>query len=226
MFIPLQLVGGLSLAYAPEDEDLMSMPPRDISQRMFSLPLWSFSFLYIGAIETLMAMGAFFGVLSDAGISVSAAFATWKWEVGPDVYGLNLAQQEALFARGQSAYFVALVMIQLANLYQTASWNRPFFLHNGRFDLRAGLRMMLRLRFLVPIAVNTAIALAITQISTATVPTEPAPPKYWGIAVALAVMFFCIEEARKWLARYLWPSSAAAAPPSPSSVAAATATTA
>jgi sodium/potassium-transporting ATPase subunit alpha len=171
------LLPALALGAEPPHAGTMRRPPRRRDERLLSWPLLARAYLFLGPLEALAAMAAFFFVLSNAG-----------WH-----YGEALARNDPLYLQATTACLVGIVLAQVVNLFVCRdpllpAWRFPIF---DNPLLLAGL------------AVEIALLLAIvyTPLGNRLVGTAPLALAVWLYAVPYAVLLGALEETRKWLVR-------------------------
>lgn len=131
LFIDLgtEIVPALSLAYERPESDLMKRMPRKREDRLVDMGLLSFSYLQAGIIESLGALFAYFVVFLTNGVPPSVLlFANFKGWFSRGAPTLNIggriyteARQLQILQTAQSAYFLGMVLMQVANLFNTRS---------------------------------------------------------------------------------------------------------
>jgi calcium-translocating P-type ATPase len=154
----------------------MQRPPRARGERLINWPLLARSYLFLGPLEAVAAMAAFFFVLRGGG-----------W-----IYGQGLAPNDPLYLRATTACLGAIVIMQVANVFLCRSERSSAFafgLFSNRLIL-AGILLALALIALV----------AYTPLGNRLFATAPVD----GIALLLVVPFAAgmvgLEEMRKLLA--------------------------
>jgi sodium/potassium-transporting ATPase subunit alpha len=157
----------------------MEQPPRPAGERLLSWPLLARAYLWLGALEAVVAMTAYFFVLRQGG-----------WE-----YGDALAAADPLYLQATTACLAAIVVAQVVNVFAcrhpvVSAWR---------------IRLTSNPLLLIGIAVEIVLLLLIvyTPIGNAAFGTAPLPASVWTLAVALGIGFGLLEELRKWLRRRL-----------------------
>jgi calcium-translocating P-type ATPase len=166
----------LALGAEPPDPDTMSRPPRRRSDRLLDVPLLLRAYLFLGPLEALGAMAAFFFVLASGG---------WS-------YGDPLSWGDPLYLRATTACLCAIVVMQVVNLFLCRSERYSAF---GRG--LAGNRLL-------PAGVAAELALvgliAYTPWGNALFGTAPVGAGVWLFVVPFALLMLALEELRKaWL---------------------------
>ena len=100
-----------ALGIEKPDPRMMQRPPRSQNQRLFDWPLALRAYLFLGAIESAIAMTAFLFVLHGAG-----------WQDGHALSMLN-----PLYMQATTAWFSAIVVLQIVNVFLCRSATRSIF---------------------------------------------------------------------------------------------------
>jgi magnesium-transporting ATPase (P-type) len=155
----------------------MQCPPRARDERLLSGGLLVRAYLLLGVFEAMAALWAFFAVLVPAG---------WR-------YGQDLAPADPLYQRATTACLVAIVLMQVVNLFCCRSATRTAFSGGiGRNRL---------------IAAGLAVELGLTGLIVFAGPGQrlfgtrpPAASSLLGV-LPFALGMLGLEELRKWLVR-------------------------
>jgi len=161
------MIPALALGVERAEKDVMDRPPRARGAHLISQGLLVRSLLWLGLLEGIAGMGAFF----------------WTYGAGgPDA-----------LERGRAACFAGIVAAQVANVFVCRAerglafarpWN-PMLLPGIAFEL-----LLLALLVYAPWFQDVFGTAALT-------------PRDWLVPLAVAPLFFLIEEARKlWLSRH------------------------
>ncbi|MBK8338489.1 MAG: cation-transporting P-type ATPase [Sterolibacteriaceae bacterium] len=181
------LLPALALGAERPHADTMRHPPRRRGERLLSWPLLARAYLFLGPLEALAAMAAFFFVLSGAG-----------WE-----YGAELARNDPLYLQATTACLAAIVLAQVANLFAC----RDPLLPAWRLSVRHNPLLLVALAA----ELGLLLAIAYTPLGNRLFGTAPLPLAVWLYAAPYAVLLLLAEEARKWLCRRLPGNGAGAA---------------
>jgi sodium/potassium-transporting ATPase subunit alpha len=84
---------------------IMDVPPRPRTERLLNLPILLRTYLFLGAIEAIIAMGGFFLYLYSQG---------WSW-------GTPLDWSAPLYREATTVTFVGIVLAQVANVFACRS---------------------------------------------------------------------------------------------------------
>jgi sodium/potassium-transporting ATPase subunit alpha len=180
------LLPALALGAERSHADTMRHPPRRRGERLLSWALLARAYLFLGPLEALAAMAAFYFVLSGAG-----------WE-----YGAELARNDPLYLQATTACLAGIVLAQVANLFAC----RDPLLPAWRFSVRRNPLLLAA----VAAEVSLLLAIVYTPLGNRLFGTAPLPLAVWLYAAPFAVFLLLAEEARKWLCRRHADSASAA----------------
>jgi len=167
----------LGLGVEKPDPQIMQRPPRPQHQRLLDWPLALRSYLFLGLVEAIAAMGAFFFVLLAAG-----------WE-----YGQILNSNDLIYLQATTACLSAIVVMQIVNVFLCRSTNRSAF-SVGLFGNRLIVWGVLLELVLI-------ILIDYSPWGNAMLDTAPITGKVWLFIVPFAIGLFILEEVRKWFVR-------------------------
>jgi calcium-translocating P-type ATPase len=167
----------LGLGVEKPDPRIMQRPPRSQHQRLFDWPLALRAYLFLGAIEAAIVMGAFFFVLHRAG-----------WQ-----YGQPLPIRDPLYLQATTACFSAIVVLQIVNVFLCRSATRSVFLTGilGNPLIWGG----------VIVEIVLVLLIDYTPWGNLIFGTTPIGPSIWFFLVPFSAALLIMEELRKWLAR-------------------------
>jgi magnesium-transporting ATPase (P-type) len=171
------MLPALALAAERPEPGVMERPPRHRRERLLSWPLLARAYLFLGPMQAVAAMAAFFFVLDRGG---------WS-------YGEILATTDPLYLSATTACLVTIVVMQIANVSLCRSPRLSIFAL-GVFSNRLVLAGILA-------------ELAITMLIVYTSPgnalfgTAPLPGELWLLPVPFAFSMLILEEARKCFVR-------------------------
>lgn len=171
------LLPALALGTERPDPGIMSKPPRPRKERLLTWPLISRAYLFLGILEAVAAMSAFFFMLDLGG---------WR-------YGVSLDRHNPLYLEATTACLSAIIVTQVVNVFLCRSDTRSVF-SMGPFSNRL---------ILWGIAVEVILILLIdyTPWGNLLFGTAPIPAEVWLFMIPFAVAMMALEEARKWLVR-------------------------
>ncbi|MDP2808586.1 MAG: cation-transporting P-type ATPase [Rhodocyclaceae bacterium] len=96
------MLPALALGAEPPHPDVMKQPPRPRNERLLSWPLLARAYLFLGPLEALAAMAAFFFVLGETG-----------WRYGGD----GLVRTDPAYLTATTACLAAIVLAQMVNVF-------------------------------------------------------------------------------------------------------------
>ena len=168
------LVPALALGAEKPDPSTMKQPPRQRHERLLSGALIARAYGWLGPMQAVAGMAAFFFVLKGGG---------WK-------HGDALAARDPLYLQATTACLCAIVIAQVANLFICRSPRESI--------LRGGLRS--NKLILAGIAVETGliVMIAYSPWGNAVFGTAPIPVTVWLYALPFALGMIGLEELRKW----------------------------
>jgi magnesium-transporting ATPase (P-type) len=167
----------LGLGVEKPDPDIMRVPPRSPSQRLFDWKLARRAYLFLGLIESVAAMSAFLFVLRAA---------EWK-------YGSSLGVGDPLYLRATTACFSAIIAMQIANVFLCRSPDRSLW-----FTGLLGNPLIL---WGAVLEVVLVVAIDYTPVGNAVFGTAPIGREVWLFVAPFAVGMVAMEELRKWRLR-------------------------
>ena len=154
----------------------MRLPPRRREERLIDWPLLVRAYLWLGVLEAVAAMAAFFFVLVRGG-----------WE-----YGQMPGATDPLYLQATTACLAAIVVMQVANVFLCRSATRSVFATGLLGNALIILGVMLEIAFLLLINYTPW---ANSLLGTAPIGEEV------RCCIPFAAGMFLLEELRKWLAR-------------------------
>ncbi|HEX9179965.1 MAG TPA: HAD-IC family P-type ATPase, partial [Burkholderiales bacterium] len=173
------MVPALALGAERPDPESMRRPPRARHERLLDWKLLGRAYLFLGVMEAIAAMAAFFFVLQQAG---------WS-------YGEALQRMDPLYLQATAACLAAIIVMQVVNVFLCRHPTESAF----RFGLFSNRLLLLG------IAVEVALILAIvyTPWGNALFGTASLGPEVWLYMVPFALAMLALEELRKLLVRRL-----------------------
>lgn len=171
------MLPALALGAERPHPDVMRRPPRPRNERLLSWPLVARAYLFLGPLQALGALSAFFFVLDGGG-----------WH-----YGDALAADALLYQQATTACLASIVLAQMVNLFVCRHPTLPAW----RFGLAEN---PLLLRSLV-VEAGLLFLIVYTQPGQSSFGTAALPPEVWLFALPFALLLGAAEETRKWLSR-------------------------
>lgn len=169
----------LGLGVERPDPRVMQAPPRPRDEPLMTFGVALRGYLFLGTIEAVAGMAAFFHVLTEGG---------WSW-------GQILAADDRLYREATTACLAAIVTLQVVNVHLCRDALRSTFAF-GLFDnpvIVAG----------VVLEIVLLLAAVYTPFGHSLLGTAPLAGPVWLFILPFAVSMLLLEEARKWLVRRL-----------------------
>lgn len=167
----------LALGAERPDPGVMQRPPRPVGERLLGPALLARAGLFLGVIESVAAMAAFFYVLRGAG---------WS-------YGEPLSGNDPLYLQATTACLSAIIVMQVVNVFACRD-DRASALSFGLFSNPL---------ILTGIAAEITLILLIdyTPLGNLLFGTAPIALDVWLFVIPFAFGMLALEEGRKWIAR-------------------------
>jgi calcium-translocating P-type ATPase len=178
------LVPALALGAEEPDPKTMKQPPRPREERLLSGALIARAYGWLGPMQAVAGMAAFFFVLKGGG-----------WHLG-EMPGFR----DPLYLQATTASLSAIVVAQIANVFICRSERESAF----------GGGLLANRLILLGVAVEIVLILLIDYSAwgNAIFGTAPIPLAVWLVAMPFALGMLALEEMRKWFVR-TWPGLAA-----------------
>ena len=172
------MVPALGLGAERPHAATMTVPPRSRTERLLSSSVLLRAYGFLGPIEALAALGAFFWFLTQHG---------WSW-------GDPLPWSDPLYHQATTVTFAAIVIAQIANVFVCRSDRESVFqigfFGNGLVWFGISVELFI-------------LALALyTPAGNLLLGTAPLPLTVWPVLLLGALLLFCLEEGRKLLIRH------------------------
>jgi sodium/potassium-transporting ATPase subunit alpha len=171
------MVPALALGAERPNGEVMRRPPRPRHERLLSWPLLARAYLFLGPLEALGAMAAFFYVLKQGG---------WN-------YGEELPAFSPLYLQATTACLMAIVLAQMVNLFVCRHPRLPFW----RLPLFENRLLWLGLAA----ELSLILFIVYTPWGNSLFGTVPLPASVWLYALPFALLLGAAEETRKALLR-------------------------
>ena len=175
------MIPALGLGIERPVADVMDIPPRPKSERLLNLPLLLRAYLFLGLIESIVAMSGFFLYLSSQG---------WTW-------GAHLDWSSPLYKEATTVTFAGIVLAQVANVFACRS-DRLSATRSGWFSNPLIL-------WGIAIELILLAGITYTPIGHDIFGTGPVPAWIFGPLALGALMLLLAEEARKIISNRLHP---------------------
>jgi len=171
------MLPALALGAEPSNPQTMQRPPRLASERLLNLPLIARAYLWLGMLQAVAAMAAFFFVLKTGG-----------WHDGQ-----TLAARDPLYLQATTACLSAIVAMQVANLFCCRSRSESAF----AFGLFRNPLLLLG----ITVELMLILLIDYTPWGQSLFGTAPFSPAVWLFVAPFAVGMLVLEELRKWAVR-------------------------
>jgi len=171
------MLPALALGAERPDPDVMRRPPRPRSERLLNGGLLVRAYLFLGPLEAIAGMAAFFFVLQGSG-----------WE-----YGTALGLHDHLYLQATTACLSAIIAMQVVNVFLCRHPTLTAFRRSHRFNrlIVYGIAFELMLLLLI----------VYTPWGNALFGTAPLEAGVWLFIVPFGLGMLLAEEARKAIVR-------------------------
>jgi sodium/potassium-transporting ATPase subunit alpha len=173
------MLPALGLGMEKPHPGVMRQPPRARHDRLLNWPLVVRAYLFLGMMEAVAAMAAFFFVLNDAG---------WR-------YGETLSPLDPVYLQATTATLTAIIVMQVANVFICRDSRESAF----------SLQLFSNRLIWAGVAAEIVLILAIdyTPWGNLAFGTAPIGLNVWLFVIPFAFAMLALEEVRKWVARKL-----------------------
>ncbi|MDD5413136.1 MAG: cation transporting ATPase C-terminal domain-containing protein, partial [Methylobacter sp.] len=168
------MLPALGLGAAKPEPGSMARPPRPRKERLLDWRLLVRAYLFLGILEAIVAMAAYFFVLHGSG---------WQW-------GESLGSHDPLYLQATTACLSAIIVTQIVNVFLCKTPGRSVF-STSLFDNHI---------ILWGIALEIALILAMdyTDWGNLIFGTMPIAPEVWLFVLPFAIGMLLLEEVRKF----------------------------
>jgi magnesium-transporting ATPase (P-type) len=190
------MLPALALGTEPPEPGTMRRPPRARHERLLSLPLLARAYLWLGPLEAVAAMAAFFYVLHGAGwtygetLSFSEAAIAPSLARGPRLDPIG----DPLYLQATTACLSAIVVMQIVNVFLCRSDRESVF--------APGLVRNRLILFGIAVEIALILFADYTTTGNRLFGTAPIALDVWLYVLPFAAGLFLIEEARKLIRRH------------------------
>ncbi len=171
------MLPALALGAEKPDADTMVRPPRPCRERLLNWGALLRAYLFLGVLEAVAAMAAFFFVLHGGG-----------WQSG-----VTLGMHENLYLQATTACLSAIIAMQVVNVFLCRHPSLSTFSRTHRRNRLIWYGIISELLLLMLIDY--------TPWGNALFGTAPIDGKVWLYIIAFMPAMLLIEELRKWLVR-------------------------
>lgn len=171
------MLPALALGAEPPHPGVMQRPPRPRQEPLLRWSLFARAYLFLGIMEAVAAMSAFFYVLNQGG---------WN-------YGDPLAAAAPLYLQATAACLGAIIVMQIVNVFLCRSARTSVF----RFGLLSNQLILIG----VVVELSLLIFIMYTPWGNKLFGTAPIAMDVWWFIVPFAFGMLILEESRKAWAR-------------------------
>ncbi|MEW6271075.1 MAG: HAD-IC family P-type ATPase, partial [Thermodesulfobacteriota bacterium] len=171
------LAPALALGAEPPEPDVMRRPPRSRRERLLDAQLLARAYLWLGPLEAVLAMLAFFYAYWLAGLG--------PWEALPS--------SGEIYRTATTMSFAGIVACQVGNVFACRSSHESLRRTTLRRNPLLLLGIMLEIGVLVALIYVPSLARAFGL--------EPLAASHWALLAAFAPLIVLLEELRKAVAR-------------------------
>ncbi|MEW5893863.1 MAG: cation-transporting P-type ATPase [Pseudomonadota bacterium] len=171
------MLPALALGAEPPRPELMREPPRKRGERLLTPGLILRAYLFLGLLEAVAAMAAFFFVLEQGG-----------WH-----YGERLAWNDPLYLQATTATLAAIIVMQMVNVFLCRDARQSVFTLGWPGNRLIWLGLALELGLI--------LAIAYTPLGNRLFGAAPLAPAVWGYLLPFALALLLLEEGRKAIVR-------------------------
>jgi calcium-translocating P-type ATPase len=170
------MVPALGLGVEKPETDSMNKPPRSRLERLLDWPLLLRAYLFLGMLEAVVSMAAYYFVLHTGG---------WHW-------GEPLGNQTPLYLQATTACFSAIIITQIVNVFLCKTPKRSLF--------RAALFDNPIILWGIALEIVMLGLIGYTPWGNAIFGTQPLNAEVWLFILPFALGMLLLEELRKWVA--------------------------
>lgn len=171
------IVPALALGSEPPQQSVMDEPPRPRTERLMNAALLLRAYLFLGLLESLVALGGFFWFLDLEG---------WSW-------GDPLPWSDPLYKQATAVTLAAIVMSQVANVFACRSEQVSAF--------RLGLWTNPLLWLGIAVELTLLALIVYNPWAQAVFATQAIPLWVWPILALGALSLLLVDELRKLIRR-------------------------
>ncbi|XP_063896359.1 sodium/potassium-transporting ATPase subunit alpha-like [Helicoverpa armigera] len=193
------LLPAMSLAYEDSEEDIMSIPPRKLSDHLVNGVLLFMAYFQVGLIQFFAGMYAYFIVFAQDGFFPSSLlFVRNEWEQAKTHVVDNLGREwnyldrKKLERKAHTAYFVAVCWTQISDVIICKTRRISI--------LKKGMRNhVLNISIIIDLLAATAVAylpLCHELFSTETLSWHD-----FFLACPFSILMICMDETRRFIIR-------------------------
>jgi len=168
------MLPALGLGANPPAQGIMTRPPKGRNERLLNWPLLLRAYLFLGLLEALAAMTAYYLVLHSGG---------WAWG---EALGIN----DTLYQQATTACLASIIIMQIVNVFLCKTPDRTLF-GSAIFSNRLIL-------WGVILEITLILVIIYTPWGQMIFGTAPFPLSVWLFMLPFGVAMLLLEEMRKW----------------------------
>lgn len=173
------MLPALALGAEKPDPEIMRRPPRPRGERLLNWPLLVRAYLFLGPLEAIAGMAAFFYVLHGGG-----------WPPGGE-----LARLDPLYLQATTACLAAIIAMQVVNVLLCH--------HPTRSAFGPGRRLNRMIAWGIAFEMSLLLLIVYTPWGNALFGTAPLDSTVWWFILPFGLGMLLLEEARKAMARWM-----------------------
>jgi len=170
------MLPALGLGAGRPEPGNMTKPPRPRKERLLDWRLLVHAYLFLGILEAVVAMSAYFFVLQSGG---------WHW-------GESLEANDSLYLQATTACFSAIIVTQIVNVFLCKTPGHSVF-SRQLFDNRVIL-------WGIALEIALVLVIAYTHWGNLIFRTAPIAPEVWLFMLPFSFGMLLLEELRKVVA--------------------------
>ncbi|WP_406657787.1 HAD-IC family P-type ATPase [Methanolobus sp. ZRKC2] len=172
------ILPAIALAVEKGEGDIMKRPPRSSREKLLTPQVLMTSYGLKGPIEAAAGFTCYFAVLFSGG---------WVW-------GEQLAFSDPLYRQAITAFFAAVIICQIANVFTSRTRRQSVFtigMLSNKMVLTGIASEILILAFII-----------FNPLANVIFNTAPITPEYLLLAIPFALLLFAADELRKYFIRH------------------------
>eukprot|EP01137_Pigoraptor_chileana_P027808 Opistho-2@10843 len=201
-----EMAPAVSLAYESAELNIMNRKPRDAAtEHLVNIQTLVYSYFFMGVMETAPAIACFFYIMKENGfdagfvIKDSSDFTVDANTILSNGVAYTRSEQLDILREAQTAYFAAIVMMQMMNLIACKTRLSSVFVHgfaNKHITKAIGIS-----------SVILVLIVFVPPFNTVFTSKMPIPGYFWLIPLPFLAFGFVVTEIRKYFSRVLPTSS-------------------
>ncbi len=182
------MMPAIALGAEKPEPDVMTRSPRGRNERLLTPPILLRSYLFLGLIEAIAAMGGYYYVLKSGG---------WS-------YGMSLSETDPLYLKATTITLAAIIVMQVANSFACRTTKESLF--------KAGIFTNKYLLIGIVIEIVLILLIVYTPLLQHIFGTAPLNLEDWAFLMPFAAFLLFADEIRKWVVRRNFNQTAVVSP--------------